>query len=371
YMYSGGTWIRNNPVPAKETRWGAFNQLRDFNINAVKDILEKLSSPGYKPKNAVERRVADFYNAAMDSVAVEKLGYSPIKSTLARINTINNVGGVLNEISRLRVEGMGNALFGFGVGQDRKDVSNMIPQFSQGGTTLPDRDYYLKDDKRSTQIQEAYKKYLLTLFSLVGNDAAIASAKAAVVFNLEKQLAEAQMGRVEMRDPYKTYNKFHTKDFNSLTPGIDWNQVLTALQVKKEDTILVNNPSFFTKMNALLKSAPLADWKTYLEWNVLKAAAPYLSSPFVDANFAYNQVMTGQRVQTPRWQRISAQTDASIPDLLGQLYVKEYFKPEAKARMEVLVSNLRKAFANRIKELDWMSAATKEKALAKLAAFRS
>ncbi|RYD82294.1 MAG: M13 family peptidase, partial [Sphingobacteriales bacterium] len=269
------------------------------------------------------------------------------------------------------VQGMGAPLYGFFVAQDRKNVDNMIPQLSQGGTTLPDRDYYLKDDKRSLQIQDAYKKYLVTLFGFIGNDAATAAKNAATVYDIEKQMAALQLSRVEMRDAYKTYNKFHVDEFSSKTPGLNWKNILSSLKVTGEDSILVNNPAFFTGVNNMLGTVSLQDWKTYLQWNLLKAAAPYLSSNFVDASFAYNQVMTGQKVQTPRWQRLSQQTDASIPDLLGQLYVKDYFKPEAKARMEELVNNLRKAFAVRIKNLDWMSDATKQKALAKLAAFKS
>lgn len=369
YLYAGGTWIKNNPVPAKETRWGAFNMLRDFNINAVRSVLEKTAA--LKSPNSVEKRVADFYRAGMDSMAIEKRGYDPIKADLQRIAAFKTSEEVLAEIASMRVKGLGAPLFGFGVSQDRKDVDNMIPQFAQGGTTMPDRDYYLKSDQRSTQIQEAYKKYITTLFALTGSTADVAAKNMATVFELEKKLASLQYSRVEMRDAYKMYNKFHVDAFSKTTPGIDWRKVLSSLKVNGEDTVIVNNPAFFVEINNMLKTVPVEDWKTYLRWNILKASAPFLSSDFVDASFEYNKVMTGQRIQTPRWQRMSQQTDGSIPDLLGQLYVKEYFKPEAKARMEELVANLRKAFAVRIQNLDWMSDATKQRALAKLAAFRS
>ncbi len=370
YMYAGGTWIRDNPVPAKETRWGSFNQLRDFNINAVKDVLETAVKYKNAAAGSVSKRVADFYTAGMDSIAIEKRGYTPIIPELEKIASINNETALLQAMARLRVSGAGSPLYGFFVGQDRKNVELMIPQLSQGGTTLPDRDYYLKTEGRNQEIQDAYKKYIAALFTLTGTNEATAQQNAATIFALEKQLAGAQMSRVEMRDPYKTYNKFNINDFSKTTPGLDWRSILADLKVKGEDSILVNNPGFFKEAAALIKSVPLQDWKTYLQWNVLKSAAPYLSHDFVDANFAFTQVQSGQRVQTPRWQRMSSLTDGSIGDLLGQLYVKEYFKPEAKARMAELVTNLRKAFAIRIKNLDWMSPATKEKALAKLAAFR-
>ena len=370
YEYASGAWIKNNPVPAKETRWGSFNMLRDFNINAVKSILEKAAAQKSAAPGSVEKRVGDFYAAGMDSLTIEKLGYSPIKADLARIKAIKNLTGVLNEMAYMRSNGIASPLYGFFVGQDRKNVEVMIPQLSQGGTTLSDRDDYLKEDKRTKDIQNAYSKYITTLFTLTGSKPAEAQKKAETIFNIEKKLAEAQMSRVEMRDPYKTYNKLSLSELNQKTPGLEWKSILAALKVKGEDTVLVNNPKFFEAISGLLKTIPVNDWKTYLQWNILKGAAPYLSSPFVDANFTYNQVITGQKVQTPRWQRMSQLTDGSIGELLGQLYVKEYFKPEAKARMNVLVENLRKAFAIRIKGLDWMSEATKQKALAKLAAFR-
>ena len=368
--YASGTWIKNNPVPAKETRWGSFNQLRDFNINAVKTVLEKAAADKTAASGSVTKRVADFYTAGMDSAAIEKRGAAPVMPHLERINSISDVQGIMNEISNLRTMGVAAPLFGFFVAQDRKNVEHMIPQFGQGGTTLPDRDYYLKNEGRNAGIQEAYKKYITALFMLVGSAKEKAEQNAISIFELEKKLAAAQLSRVEMRDPYKTYNKFLVADFGKTTPGINWQQMLMQLRVTGEDSILINNPSFFKSVDSLLKAMPLQDWKVYLQWNVLKASAPHLSAAFVDANFAYNQVLSGQRIQTPRWQRISTLTDGSVGELLGQLYVKDYFKPAAKARMTELVANLRKAFAIRINQLDWMSTATKEKALAKLAAFR-
>ncbi|MCD2424981.1 M13 family metallopeptidase [Niabella pedocola] len=370
YEYASGTWVKNNPVPAKETRWGSFNMLRDFNINAVKSILEKARANTNAPAGSVEKRVGDFYAAGMDSLAIEKQGYMPLKGDLAAVDAIQTLPELLQKINKLRATGVAAPLYGFFVGQDRKNVEVMIPQLSQGGTSLPDRDNYLKDDQRSVQIRDAYAKYITTLFELVGTPAEAARANAATIFNIEKQLATAQLSRVEMRDAYKTYNKFFLDDLSKTTPGMNWKEILSELEIKGQDSILVNNPAFFTSVAELLKTTPLNDWKIYLKWNLLKGAAPYLSMPFVNANFAFTQALTGQKIQTPRWQRMSSLTDGNIGELLGQLYVKEYFKPAAKARMEELVANLRKAFEIRIKGLDWMGAATKEKALAKLAAFR-
>ncbi|MEO8794613.1 MAG: M13 family metallopeptidase [Daejeonella sp.] len=369
YEYASGTWIKNNPVPAKETRWGTFNELRDFNINAVKSLLTDAAANKKAAPGSVEKRVGDFYASGMDSLTIEKLGYTPIKPDLQKINALKDLTGLMSHTTYMRMSDLGSPMFRFGVGQDRKNVENMVPQLYQGGTTLPDRDYYLKSDVRSTKIQNAYKDYIVDLFTLSGVTAAEAKKNADVIFNIEKDLAEAQMSRVEMRDPYKTYNKFAVADLKTVTPHINWGTMLEELQVKGQDTILVSSPKFFSTLDSMLTAVPVSNWKTYLQWNVLKSAAPYLSSKFVDASFKFGQVLSGQKVQTPRWQRISSLTDNSIGELLGQLYVKKYFKPEAKSRMEELVNNLVKAYEIRIKNLDWMGADTKQKALDKLHAF--
>lgn len=369
YNYASGTWIKNNPVPAKETRWGSFNLLRDFNINAVKTILSESANNKKASPGSVEKRVGDFYTAGMDSLTIEKLGYTPIKADLEKAGSITDLNGVINHAAEMRTDGSGSPFFGFFVGQDRKYVKNIVPQLSQGGTTLGDRDFYLKSDARSLAIQEALKKYISSLFTLSGTSQSEAAKNAEVIFNIEKTLAAAQMSRVEMRDPYKTYNKFSLADLSKTTSNLNWQSLLPLMKAGGQDTVLVNSPKFFTELNNLLSTTPVNDLKTYLQWNVLKTSAPYLSSAFVNANFAYNQVITGQRVQTPRWQRMSSLTDGTVGDLLGQLYVNKHFKPEAKARMQELVSNLVKAYEIRIKNLDWMSDITKQKALDKLHAF--
>ena len=369
YKYASGTWIKNNPVPPKETRWGSFNQLRDFNITAVKNILEEAAKETNAKPGSVKRRVGDFYAAGMDSLAIEKLGYSPIAPELKRLTSLNDLQSVIEEAAAMRTKGLGSPLFGFFVGQDRKQATRIVAQLSQGGTSLPDRDYYLKSDARSLKIQEAYKKYITTLFTLSGSSEAEAKKNAEVIFAIEKSLAASQMSRVEMRDPYKTYNKFAVADLSKTTPNLDWSKLTPIMKVNGQDTVLVNSPKFFADLSNLLNTTPVNDWKTYLQWNVLKGSAPYLSSAFVDANFAFNQVLSGQKVQTPRWQRMSQLTDGTLGELLGQLYVEQHFKPEAKARMQEMIANLIKAYEIRIKKLDWMSEQTKVKALEKLHAF--
>jgi len=368
-LYASGTWIKNNPVPAKETRWGSFNVLRDFNINAVKNILIEAENDKTAKPGSVKRRIGDFYAAGMDSIGIEKLGASPILPELAKVASATSLEDIISEAAIMRTQGLGSPLFSFYVGQDRKEATKLIAQLGQGGTTLPDRDYYLKADARTLKIQDAYKKYITQLFVLSGIMDELAKKNAETIFAIEKALATAQTSRVEMRDPYKTYNKFSVADFSKTTSNMNWATLLPKMKVSGQDTMLVGAPKFFTELNALLVATPVADWKTYLQWNVLKTSAPYLSSAFVDANFAFTQVLSGQKVQTPRWQRMSQLTDGTLGELLGQLYVEKHFKPEAKVRMEQMVANLIKAYEIRIKNLDWMSAETKVKALDKLHAF--
>ena len=368
--YSNGIWVKNHPIPAKESRWGSFNEIRDFNIKAVKLILEEtIAKQKSLAKGSVERRVADFYAASMDSLRIESLGFDPIKSDLKKVQDIQSREDLLREIARFKTQGLGSPFFGSYVGQDRKNVKKMVPQFGQGGTSLPDRDYYLKTDARTLKIQEAFKKYIATLFELIGTPTNQAKSNAEQIFLLEKRLATAQMARVEMRDPYKTYNKFLLADFQKKTPSINWSEQFKLLGIPPQDSILVSAPNFLVEVNNTLTDTPIENLKTYLTWTILKGSASYLSSPFVKASFDYAKFLSGQETQTPRWQRMATLTDGTIGELLGQLYVAKYFKPEAKERMKELLVNMRTAFAKRINSLDWMSQPTKKKALDKLNAF--
>jgi putative endopeptidase len=364
YRYANGGWIAKNPVPASKTRWGSFDELREESSKRLQTLLEDAAkNTGRDRKTQV---IGDFYSSGMDSAAIDAKGYQPIKADLARLQNMSSNADVLHEIAYLRVNGLGGALFNTGVGPDRKNVTKYIPNIAQGGTTLGDRDYYLNNDKRSTDIRNAYQTYLLKMFSLVGEDAATAAKSASAVMSIETALAKAQMSRIQMRDPNATYNKFAIKDLSATTPAMNWAFILSELNIQGADSVVVTNPAFLKTVNDMLGTVSLADWKSYLRWNLIKSAAPYLSSDFVNTDFEFNKVVSGQRVQTPRWQRMSSLIDRSLGDMAGELYVEKYFKPEAKDYMVKLVDNLQSTFADRIKRLDWMSDETKAKALEKL-----
>jgi putative endopeptidase len=366
YLYADGNWIKNNPVPASRVRWGNFDELRQENSKRLSLLLDEASkNTGRDRKTQI---IGDFYHSGMDSITIEKKGYDPIKSGLLEIENLKSVPDVLKEAAKLRVDGGGGIGFRIFVSPDKKNALVYIPSIGQGGTSLPDRDYYLKDDSRSLHIRDAYTKNINTLFSLTGESEMAAANDATTILKIETILAQAQYSRVEMRDPYKTYNKFSIKDLSATTPNINWATVLNDYEIKGADSIVVNNPSFFKTFDSLLTTIPLNEWKTYLRWNIIRNAAPYLSSPFVNADFEFNKAMTGQKQPTPRYERVSGLIDQLLGDLLGQLYVEKYFKPEAKVYMVNMVDNIESTFAERIKRLDWMSDETKQKALQKLKA---
>ncbi len=366
YQYANGNWIKNNPVPASKTRWGSFDELREESSKRLQGLLEFAATNTNKDRKT--QIIGDFYTSGIDSLAIEAKGFTPIIGDLARINSIANNEQLQYEIATLRTKGLGSPLFGAFVGVDRKNVTQYIVSIGQGGTTLPDRDYYLKNDTRSLKIRDAYQQYITKMFMLIGenNSAAVEAAK--TILEIETVLAKAQYSRVEMRDPYKTYNKLSIQQLNQLTSLINWNTSLKEMQLPSVDSVIVSNPSFLKEVNQLLTNKNIDSWKAYLKWNIIKSAAPYLSSAFVNTEFEFNSIISGQKAQTPRWQRMSSLIDRSLSDFIGELYVEKYFKPEAKQRMLELVKNLQTAFAERISKLDWMSAETKAKALEKLAA---
>jgi putative endopeptidase len=369
FDYANGAWIKANAIPADKTSWGSFIMLRNQNTQSLLTLLNDVSATPGQPKGSLKQRVGDLFASGMDTVAIEKRGYDPIKPDLARIDKITTLPQLIDEMTFERVTGSTSPLFRAGVGQDSKHPKVNIVSFYQGGTTLPDRDYYLNSDPRTLKIQAAYKQYIVTLFTLTGSTPEEAAKNSETIFNLEKALATAQRARIALRDPNANYNKFAVTDFAKSTPNLNWVALLPKLKMGGQDTVLVGQPEFFKTVDALLTSTPVADWKVYLKWQNLKGSASALSSPFVKTSFAFSSVLSGQKVQTARVERMSALVDGNLGELLGQLYVEKYFSPAAKKYMEGLVENLRVTLGERIKRVDWMSQETKERALKKLAAF--
>ena len=364
YLYANGIWLKNNPIPASKTSWGSMDVIRLTNLERLRQLCEEASQG--TQRNSVSQRVGDLYLSAMDTATIEKLGNTPVKPELVRLSSLSTPKEILHEIATLRIKGVGGLLYGFSVGQDDKDVNVNIVRLSQGGTSLPDRDYYLKPDPRSESIRKAYVSYVTDMFQLMDDDATTAAAKAAAIMRIETRLAAAQMSRTEMRDPKKTYNKFSVTAFTEMTPGLNWKELLPEMKVAHADSLLVNNPSFFKVADSMLNTVTVADWKAYLQWATIKSKAGYLSSAFVKRSFEFNRVLSGQKEMTPRWQTMTSVVDNNLGELLGQLYVAKYFTDDAKQRMLVMVKNIQQTFGDRIRRVDWMEEATRQKALEKL-----
>jgi putative endopeptidase len=328
--------------------------------------LEEAAKDG-QAKGGIEQLVGDFYAAGLDSAAVEKRGYEPVKPLLQKIAALTDVASVMAFEAESERGGHGSFLPAY-VGPDEKNSSVNTIAFLQGGLGLPDRDYYFQNDPATLKIVAAYQKLLATLFTLTGTDSATAVKNATAVYKLEKQFAGAHRTNVDLRNPELNYNRFPVVALEAKMPNIGWKAYLKAVGVTA-DSINVGQPDYYAKLNELLKSVPVSDWKLYITAQLLQNTADELSSPFVDAAFAYNRELTGAQKLKPRWERIYMATDASLGEALGQLYVKKYFTEDAKKRMLELVNNLEKSFDNRITHLDWMSDSTKQVAKAKLHAF--
>lgn len=369
FNYANGTWLKNNPVPDDKTRWGSFDELGENNYKKLRTLLEGAANNKSAAAGSNDQKVGDFYRSGMDSAAIDKAGITPLNEIMNRIDNIKDANGVLSEVAIEHTEGVG-PLFGFYVSPDDKNVTKEICQFSQGGLGMPDRDYYFEKDERTAKIRDAYKEYQVKLLTLMGEDSAAAKKDAADIYKLEEALAGASMTRVEMRDPYKLYNKYNVAGIDKVTPNIEWNGLLQDLRVSGQDSMIVGMPNFFAEVSKQLKATPVDVWKKYLKFHLVSNMAPFLSNNIDEAHFAfYGTAVRGQKVQQPRWKRVLRVIDGSIGELLGQMYVDKYFVPEAKKRMLELVNNLQQTYAERIKRLDWMSEATKQKALVKLNAF--
>lgn len=369
YSYANGGWLKSTTIPASETRWGSFNLLEDFNKKALKGILENASSKTNSKKGSPEQMVGDLFASGMDTAAIDKAGFSSIQMELDKIAAVKDVSTLLDEIARENNVGL-NPLFNLYVGPDDKNVTKNIINLFQGGLGLPDKDYYLKNEPRETDIRAKYLAYISKLLTLSGDSAAIADKKAKSIMALETSLAKASLDRVSMRDPYKMYNKFSVASFTAKTPGVDWNILLPKMLLPTKDSVLVGTPNFFIAFSGLLKTTSIEDWKTYLRWHMLNNMAPYMAKEFDSENFNfYGKVMRGQQEQKPRWKRVLSVVDNAVGEQLGKMYTDKYFTADAKKRMMELVNNLEEAYENRINALDWMSDTTKTKAKEKLHSF--
>ena len=369
FHYASGNWLKNNPVPAAESRWGSFNELADHNNATLRAILNDAAKNAAKaPKGTNAQKVGDFYASAMDSMAIETAGLKYLQPHLNRIAAIKTLDEMQHFLADPKAQA-GSVWFGSGVGPDEKISTQYAVQLGQGGLSLPDRDYYLKDDARSKSIRAAYDTYLVNMFKMLGDAEATAKTNAATVQRIETRLAKASKSRVDLRDPYANYNKMTMAEASAAYPNIALPLMLKENGLGAAKEVIVGQPDFLKEVSAMLKEEPIADQQQYLRFHLVSSVVPALPKAFGDESFRFSQTLSGAKKQQPRWKRMLGSTDRALGEAFGQLYVDKAFSPAAKARAKQMIENLRVAYAERIQATDWMSAATKKEALKKLNAF--
>ncbi len=366
YEFANGQWLKDNPVPADKSRWGGFTQLAERNWFAIHEILVDTAT-AKAPVHSPRRQVGDFFVAAMNTNRIEQLGLKPIQADLNRIEHVKSVDGLFALLAELHAAGV-SGMFGVGFGPDDKNSSIYAMELGQGGLSLPDRDYYLKEN--FAEVRTKYHEHLEKMFSLLGEKPAAAKAHADTVLEVETELAKAGRSRVELRDANKNYNRFLTAELLEKYPALPWPVYFKASQISVPPYAIVGQPEFFTSLNQLVRERPFADWKVYLRWHLLHGSASFLPAVFERENFAFfGKTLSGQPEQEPRWKRAAHVVDGSIGEALGQLYVEKCFPPEARARMLELVNNLKAVYRDRLAAVPWMTETTRTKALAKFDRF--
>ncbi|HXT86891.1 MAG TPA: M13 family metallopeptidase [Verrucomicrobiae bacterium] len=366
FEFADGGWVKTHPIPAAYSSWGTFNSLLDHNQAVLHAILEQAKDDrGAKP-GSNEQKIGDYYASCMNVAEIDKEGIQPLEPELKRIASLATVQDLESEVAHLQDMGVG-VLFRFGSTQDYKNSTQEIALAGQGGLGLPDRDYYLNSNERSEKTRAAYVQHIANMFKLLGDSDSSVTQEAKTVMGIETNLAKASMSRVEMRDPESHYHKMSLAEFQRMIPAFSWNRYLHEVGHPEVAEINVAQPEFFKSLNSELISVPLADWKTYLRWHLIAAAAPALSAKFVDEDFDFNgKVMTGAKELQPRWKRCVQSTDRQLGEALGQKYVARAFTPEDKAAALKMVHNLISALHDDIETLSWMSPETKKQALDKL-----
>ncbi|MEI7964736.1 MAG: M13 family metallopeptidase [Chitinophagaceae bacterium] len=366
FHYANGAWMKTTVIPDDQSGWGSFYTLYEDNQKKLRSILEE-SIAANSAKGSLEQKVGDYYASGMDTVAIEKLGADPLKPALAKIDAVKDYKELITLLTELSKNEEAE-LIGLYVGADEKNSAQNIAIFGQAGLSLPERDYYFRKDSATVAARNGLLKYAAALFALTGSDTATASKNAAVLLALETEIAKSHRTPVELRDPHVNYNKMSVTELEQLSPNVGWKKLLTDLSIKT-DSVNVSQPGYYKALSTLLASEPIDRWKIKVKYDYISRNASILSSPFVDAQFNFSRIFSGQKKKSDRWKTMVNAVDGNLGDLLGQLYVKKYFTSDAKQRMDELVNNLQKAFGARIKKLDWMSDSTKQLATAKLDAF--
>ncbi|WP_295716484.1 M13 family metallopeptidase [Mucilaginibacter sp.] len=366
FKYANGTWLRKNPIPGAYSSWGIGNVVQE----ELRDRMKKINQDALEanaPKGSSTQKIGDFYYSGMDTVDIEKQGLSPLKDELKKIDDIKDIKSLVEEFAHLDGIGVTTPL-GTYAGQDSKNSDKIMLQLGQSGIGLPNRDYYFNKDAHSVTVRTDYQqKHLPTIFKLGGLSADAANAAAKKTYALEISLADSSRKLEDLRDPYHNYNKMTMAGLSKLAPDVDWKSTFDKMDYKNTDSVIVGQPEYYRALNKALHDYSIEDWKNYLRKNLVTTFGAYLSKPFDQELFRfYDMVLYGNKEQLPRWKRVLDAENGLMGEVLGQIFVKEYFPEKTKERYVKLVETMRETFREHIQKLDWMSPQTKEKAYYKL-----
>jgi len=366
FLFANGKWFKENPIPSTEAYNGLWQMIQDT-INAqIRNVCESSAALTNAEKGSNKQKIGDFFFTGMDSVSLNKKGITDLKNDLGMIDKIQIMDGVVKAAAYIHSVS-GSPLFGFGVGQDDRISSKNAVFIYQGGLSLPDRNFYFDTDSRALMIRQKFLTHLNNMFVLMGCDSAKALLAAQHVMAIETALAKASRKREDTRDPIKNYNKISFKQLMESTPNFDWAAFVNASGLRNVDTVVVGQPEFLTAVNNELKAFPLDDWKEYLKFHLVRGLARYMDDRMYLESFSfYSTTLRGIQEPKPRWKRVVEQTDGSLGELIGQVYVAEYLPKGTKEKLLEIGNAIKAVYAERIKNLDWMSEPTKEKALSKL-----
>jgi putative endopeptidase len=368
YKHVNGGWLAKTEIPADRGTYGGFYEAIDRTQDRLREVVERASKAANKAPGSEDQKLGDFHLAFMDEERANQLGRKPLEPELARIDAIATKTDLARHMARMVMLNMTTLVGGF-VDGDAQEPATSVLYLGQSGLGMPDRDYYLKNDPKLAEYRRKYTALVARLLTLGGQSSPEAAAKE--IMALETRLARVSWTNVESRDAVKTYNKVTLEDLPKRFPGFDWAAWTQEVGITNAKAVIVAQPSFFKAAAAAVNEIPVDRWKPYLKFHTTVALAPYLSADFVEARFDfYGRTLQGVTEMQPRWKRAVNNLDTALGELLGKVYVDRYFKPEAKARMERLVENLRAAFREGIDKLEWMGPETKKEAQAKLAAFR-
>ncbi len=372
YAFSCGGWQKRNPIPPDQSSWSVYGKTATENFQFLWGLLETAAAKPDAERTPQERQVGDFFQACMDEKAVDAAGAKPIAADLAAIDALKSKAEMAKLVARLHLTVDGGMLFGFGSEQSFENSEEVVAWVLAGGLGLPDRDYYLKDDARSKEIREKYVAHVAEALRLSGVPAKKAAEGARTVLRIETALAKASLTKVEKRDPKKIWHRTPTADLVKGSASFRWADYLADSGAPSSPWVNVTEPAFLAELDRLLAKEPLPAWKTYLRWHRVRAASPYLSTPFQKSTFGfYAATLRGAKELAPRWKRCVRWTDADLGEALGQVFVAKVFPPSVKGDADAMVKFVQAAMAKRIDDLDWMTPATKKAAHAKLAAMKN